>query len=241
MTKSRRAQHRPSRPSALPRTLRPADPGRPRSRDARRAADRQTPLLIGAGIVVVAAAAVGALLLSGTGGPSPVASATTGRAAAATVSGAALPAFIATSGDPGVGLPIPEAAGTSFDGAPVRIEADGRPKILLFLAHWCPHCQAEVPVVRDWLNGGGLPAEVDLLSIATSIDPARPNYPPDAWLDREGWQVPVLVDEKNAVANAYGLGSFPYWVAVGADGAVSMRLTGELTFDQLDALAGSLQ
>ena len=76
----------------------------------------------------------------------------------------------------------------------MAIAADGRPKILLFLAHWCPHCQREVPIVQGWLDAGGLPQNVDLISIATSIDPARPNYPPEAWLTREGWEPTVLVD-----------------------------------------------
>ena len=38
-----------------------------------------------------------------------------------------------------------------FEGDAVAITNDGRPKIILLFAHWCPHCQNEVPVVTEWL------------------------------------------------------------------------------------------
>ena len=105
----------------------------------------------------------------------------------------------------------------------------------------CPHCQAEVPVVQDWVNGGGLPDDIQLISVSTAIDPNRPNYPPDAWLEREGWTAPVIVDESGAVADAYGLSAFPFWVFVNADGTVAGRMSGELTVPQLEQIIGVLQ
>jgi thiol-disulfide isomerase/thioredoxin len=183
------------------------------------------------------AAAVAAFALSGRPDAGPSAAPTT-TIRPATVTGAALPTFTDPAADPAVGQAIPEASGVSFAGAPVRIAADGRPKILLFLAHWCPHCQREVPVVQAWLDEARLPAGVDLISVATSIDPRQPNHPPDAWLAREGWTAPVLVDPDDAVGQRYGLAAFPYWVAVTTDGRVAARLTGELTPAQIDTLVG---
>jgi thiol-disulfide isomerase/thioredoxin len=188
-------------------------------------------LLLGIGGVIVIGAAALALVLGQGGG---------GATATPTVTpSAALPAFVQTAGDPAIGMPAPQVSGQGFDGQPVAIADDGRAKIVLFLAHWCPHCQREVPVVQDWLDAGGLPSDVDLLSVATSIDANAPNYPPDAWLEREGWTAPVLVDADNAVADLYGLTSFPYWVAVDDQGDVVLRVTGELTPEQLDALAAA--
>jgi thiol-disulfide isomerase/thioredoxin len=225
----------------------------PRSRGRRRSATRnstkrQRPrawLLIGVGGLVIAGAAVAAVLVGGSAGIDSNIGPTQGPGVTApTVSGGHLPSFAGSTGDPAedpaVGRAIPLVAGSSFDGVPVQIEADGRPKILLFLAHWCSHCQAEVPVVQRWLDAGRLPVAVDLISIATSIDPTRPNYPPDAWLARQHWTAPVIVDPREDVAARYGLGAFPYWVAVAADGTVTQRLTGELTEGQLDELAASL-
>jgi thiol-disulfide isomerase/thioredoxin len=156
------------------------------------------------------------------------------------VSGIPLPAFVKTAGDPAVGVTIPTVNGADFAGQPVDIALDGRPKVILFLAHWCSHCQAEVPLIQDWLNEGGAPDNVELLSVATSIDPSLPNHPPDEWLDREGWTVPVIVDPTGAAAAAYGLSAFPFWVFVGADGTVTTRMTGELPIADLETIIGAL-
>ena len=205
---------------------------------------RSSALLLGVAGLVVIGAAVAAVALgqagtppaSGSGAPSP----STSVSGTAHVTGVALPGFVDGAVDPAVGQKAPVVDGVSFDGTPVSIKADGRPKLILFLAHWCPHCQREVPVVQTWINGDGLPAGVDLISVSTAIDPTAPNYPPDAWLAREHWTPPVIVDGSGQVATAYGLTAFPYWVAVGADGNVVMRLTGELSPAQLDTLAGSV-
>ncbi len=214
-----------------------------RQRTVEKPPDRRTPLVLGLGALVILAAAIAAVALAPSAAP-PAGTEAPGSSAPASASGAAaaadLPAFAPGADDPAVGRPIPEVQGSGFDGTPVSIKADGRPKVIVFLAHWCPHCQREVPVVQAWLDAKGMPAAVDLISVATAIDPNRPNYPPDAWLAREHWGVPVIVDADGQVATQYGLTAFPFWVTVGADGTVAQRLTGELTPDQLDALVASV-
>jgi cytochrome c biogenesis protein CcmG, thiol:disulfide interchange protein DsbE len=229
---------------------------RTRRREHREAARRESAraaaaspmrwLIPGLIVAVVAIAAVLAFVLPGTtpsGGSSSLPPATTapsggsgaGSSAEPIITGSQLPDFQNPDGDPAVGLPAPEVAGHDFDGKPVRIAHDGRPKAIVFLAHWCPHCQAEVPLIEAWVKAGGVPSGVDLISVATSIDPTRPNYPPEAWFQREGWTVPVIVDPTNSVARAYGLTAFPYWVFVGADGNVRARTVGELSVADLEA------
>jgi cytochrome c biogenesis protein CcmG/thiol:disulfide interchange protein DsbE len=227
-------------------------------RQARRAEARQVeagrssasrwlvPGLIAVAIVV---AAVLAIVLPGTGRPSGGGSSTVppsaggtpsgSQAAAPTISGTPLPAFERTS-DPAVGRPAPEVDGADFEGTPTSIGADGRPKVVLFLAHWCPHCQHEVPLVQAWVDGGGVPAGVDLIAVATGIDPAAPNYPPDTWLEREGWTSPVIVDPTNSVARAYGVSAYPFWVFIGPDGMVRARATGAIPTADLEAAIGGL-
>ena len=203
-------------------------------------------LLPGLVVAVIAIAAVLAVVLPGakpSGGSSSLPPAATGASSASgagesavpVISGPLLPQFENPNGDPAVGLPAPEVTGRDFAGQSVRIAHDGRPKAIVFLAHWCPHCQAEVPLIEAWVKAGGVPSAADLLSVTTSIDPNRPNYPPDAWLKREGWTVPVIADPTNSVANAYGLPAFPYWVFVGADGNVRARAVGEMQIADLEA------
>jgi cytochrome c biogenesis protein CcmG/thiol:disulfide interchange protein DsbE len=236
-----------------------------RREEARRAgaahAARNRWLIPGLLAVVIVVAAAIAIFLPGLGGagqggssslpPTTApgsgasASATAGSSAAPVITGAALPAFQYqlqnANVDPAVGLPAPEVRAADFAGKQVAIANDGRPKVILFIAHWCPHCQREVPLIQAWVNSGGVPSGVDLISVATSIDPARPNYPPDAWLAREGWTVPVIADPTNSVAGAYGLPAFPYWVFVGPDGNVRARAVGELTIDTLKTAIDGLR
>jgi thiol-disulfide isomerase/thioredoxin len=139
--------------------------------------------------------------------------------------------------DPAVGRLAPEVAGEDFRGEAVTIPGAGRAKIVMFLAHWCPHCQAEVPRLTEWIALNGMPADVDLYSVATGTDSTRPNYPPGPWLEGENWPVPVLVDDKDGSAGiAFGLSGFPFFVVVDADGKVVQRTSGELTPDQWTGL-----
>jgi hypothetical protein len=76
-----------------------------------------------------------------------------------------------------------------------------------------------------------VPSGVDVIAVATSTDPASPNFPPSEWLAREEFPVlwPVMADsaEKTA-AGAMGVSGFPFFVLIGADGKVAFRGSGEI-------------
>lgn len=147
-----------------------------------------------------------------------------------------------TSSDPEVGAPIPAVTGEDFGGDQVVVADDGRAKMLLFLAHWCPVCQAEAPQVDAWLGAEGLPDGVDLYVIPTGTSSTRANYPPQTWLEREGLgDLPILVDDEDfTAADAFGLSAYPYWVFVGDDGRVLARVTGQIDSADLGRIASSL-
>lgn len=158
----------------------------------------------------------------------------------AQVSGDALQPFD-TGLDGAVGTQAPKITGTSITGEQMRITpGDGTPKAIVFLAHWCPHCQREVPTITQWVDDGGLPDGVDLVGVATGIDENRPNFPPQDWLQREEFPAPTVVDGNAAAAQAYGLTTYPYWVLVDGDGKVVQRWAGETTADQLSERIGKL-
>ena len=102
----------------------------------------------------------------------------------------------------------------------------------MFIAHWCPHCQAEVPLVQQYLAEGKAPKGVDFYAVSTSVDDSKPNYPPSSWLAKVGWQPKTMLDDANSTAaTSYALPGFPYFVLVGADGKVVQRGSGELPID----------
>ena len=109
--------------------------------------------------------------------------------------------------------------------------------MIVFLAHWCPHCNDEIPVLLEWRDSGEIPAELQIFGVSTAVSDERPNYPPGEWLQEKGWEWPVLADDAElTAANTYGVTGFPYFVIVDADGNVTARGSGEIPIEELDAL-----
>lgn len=156
-----------------------------------------------------------------------------------TIEGARLAPFGGEPGtDPFRGQPAPIVAGAGFDGSPVTLGGgQGRPQIVAFMASWCPACQQELPVMVDWIDAGGVPEDVALVVVSTGLDDRRPNWPPNAWLDEEGYTGPVLVDDAaGSVAGAFGLSATPFWVVIDAQGDIAFRFAGMLSQQQMAEL-----
>jgi thiol-disulfide isomerase/thioredoxin len=159
-----------------------------------------------------------------------------------TIEGDSLPAFVhGAATDEGIGLTAPTVVGTDSFGTPVAIEHDGTPKAIMLLAHWCSHCQNEVPAVQAWLDAtGGVPG-VEIIAVITSYVPDRGNWPPQDWLEREKWTPNVIYDDAvSSIYRAYGTGPFPYWVFLNGDGTVALRAAGEMGVETLELILDGL-
>jgi thiol-disulfide isomerase/thioredoxin len=134
------------------------------------------------------------------------------------------------SNDAAVGQTAPTLIGTDFEGNEVRVEPDGAPKVVYFLAHHCQFCQAEVPVLQQLIDTGQKPANVEVIAVSTSVvDAPNRNYPPETWLKREGWTSPVIRDDDLSRAfNSFGGISFPYAVYLDGDNNIVARSAGQL-------------
>lgn len=151
-----------------------------------------------------------------------------------TVSGQALPPLPKSGADPATGTVAPSVLSERRgDVATIEPETLEQPTMVVFLAHWCPHCQSEVPRLVDLAENGTFTG-VRTIAVLTATDPARPNHPPSDWLDREDWHGERLFDDEAATAAAaYGVTSFPFTVYLDADGAVFHRSAGEQTPAQI--------
>ncbi len=138
------------------------------------------------------------------------------------------------------GLKAPLFSGPDQYSNIVSLEKDGNAKALIFLAHWCPHCQREVPAVQEYIDTMGVPDGIDIIAIATSIDKGRENYPPTEWLAREGWTELQIYDIDKKIGDAYGLNAFPYWVFLDKELKIIARRTGNLPQDLVGQLLISL-
>jgi len=137
--------------------------------------------------------------------------------------------------DPSAGSKLPTIAGSNIAGKPLTIAPTGGATVLVVFAHWCPHCQREVPRIVKHLDKDTLPAGVRVIGLSTAVKKGQPNFPPAKWLRTEKWPFPTLVDDEiGSAALALGVDSFPLLVFVDAKGQVESRFSGEMEMDELD-------
>ncbi len=163
------------------------------------------------------------------------------------VDGASL-ALLGAGSDDAIGTPAPTIVGLDYDGNPVRIDAatDG-PTMVVFLAHWCPHCNSEIPRLNELRDAGDFPDALNIVAVSTAVNPGQPNFPPDEWIVERDWTYPVIADgvdlerEHFIAADAFGVGGFPFTVLIDGDGVVADRWSGEREPDEiLGAISSAL-
>ncbi len=139
--------------------------------------------------------------------------------------------------DSAIGQKAPEIIGTSFDGSTVSIVADGTPRMIMFVAHWCPHCQREIPAVKAMIDDGLLPPDLEVVVVSTAVREGEDAFPPQEWLQGEQWTGPILRDSVGFDALlAFGAGGFPFAVYVNGDHEVVTRTAGEIPGDIIQQL-----
>jgi thiol-disulfide isomerase/thioredoxin len=174
----------------------------------------------------------------GSAGGTPAGGTIDPLAASVTVDRESLPPLEDPNNDSAVGMAAPALHGTNYEEQATDIvPGTGGPMMLVFLAHWCPHCNAEIPVLLEWRDSGGIPPDLQIFGVSTAVSPDSPNYPPGEWLQDKGWDWPVLADEVEFTAGtAYGVTAFPTFTLIDAEGNVAARGSGEISIDDLQAL-----
>jgi thiol-disulfide isomerase/thioredoxin len=202
-------------------------------------------------IVLVVVGIAGAVSLGTAGGsttPSADSAVTVpGGVAAAefqkvTTTGDALPQLPESGDDPAVGKAAPTLTGYDLAGRPAKIDpgSDGKATMLVFLAHWCPHCNAEVPVLTEWKEKGLVPTNLRVVGITTASRPDQANWPPSKWLVAKKWTFDQFADsEKQDASAAYGVGGYPFLVFIDAAGNVTSRTSGEVPVEDITTRANA--
>jgi thiol-disulfide isomerase/thioredoxin len=204
-------------------------------------------LIIGGVILAIVVAFVIAIVAGGsnesgssdtTKAPNSDGSVSVGENQPVEVVGEALEALSDSGDDSAIGLTAPTLNGFAFDGSTLSVTpGDGKPYMVVFLAHWCPHCNDEVPRLIEWKESGAVPADLQVIAVSTAVASDRPNYPPSQWVVNKAWPWPVMADsEAMDAAQAYGVSGFPFFTIVGADGKVKARASGELGTDRINQI-----
>lgn len=154
-----------------------------------------------------------------------------------TVDGDDLVTWSGSGTDTAIGDPVPTISGTSIENKPLTLKAgDGTAYVYSVMAHWCPHCNVEVPRIVEWADKQGVPDGVKIVGVSTSADKGQPNFPPATWLAKESWAYPTIVDDELGTASdALGTSGFPNLVFVDVDGKVVERFSGEMPADKFEA------
>lgn len=198
----------------------------------------RTPLIIAIVIVVVVAAAIIAVVATGGGDDAAAPSASVVDYGTVSVKGDPL-AQGEGPNDPAIGTEVPTITGTDYAGNPVSIRPgqDG-PLMIVVMAHWCPHCNREIPLLVDWQKSGKVPEHLRVVGVSTAVASDRPNYPPAEWLEGLGWDWPVIADDQQQTAAlALGTTGYPFLMFVDADGNLISRISGELPIEAVQQLA----
>lgn len=131
--------------------------------------------------------------------------------------------------DPALCAAAPAIAGYDYGGDVVTIDAaaDG-PTLVVVLAHWCPHCNAEVPRLNEWRDSGAVPDGLAVVGISTAVESDGDHYPPNEWIDEVDWTWPVIADDADSTAaRAFGTRGFPTLLLFDGDGQLRWRASGE--------------
>lgn len=190
------------------------------------------------GTLIIGVVVVAAIVAITSSSDTTSAPGTTSEFSAVTVTGDTLPPLDSDTTDAAIGMTAPVLTGKGFSGNIVTT-TPGTPTLIVLLAHWCPFCQQEVPKLVKWEKSDDVPPGVDVIGIVTATDPARPNYPPSAWLARENFPAlwPVLVDDQERTAGqAFGVSGYPFFVLLDANGKVVQRMSGAVPMDVLATL-----
>jgi thiol-disulfide isomerase/thioredoxin len=176
---------------------------------------------------------------------STVPSALVGYVRPVEITGDALPLLQVESVEADVarGSRAPIVAGEDFEGRTVRINGVAAgPTMVVFLAHWCPHCNDEIPVLNRLRDEGRFPEGLNIVAVSTAVNAGRPNFPPDRWLETKDWTYPVIADgidferEVFVASDAFGLNVFPFTVLIDGDGVVQARWGGGRSADEIIGL-----
>lgn len=163
------------------------------------------------------------------------------------VEGDFLPFLVDPHGDESVGMPIPALIGENFDGDVVMVRpTDGVATLVVFFAHWCPHCNNEIPEINRIRDAEAWPSGLRVVGVSTAVAPQRPNFPPQRWLAEKDWTYDVIADAYDAdrstfiAAEAFGVTGFPFMVLIDESGLIRGRWGGELGALALAELVTSL-
>lgn len=174
--------------------------------------------------------------------PVPAKYPTTPTTGSVTVTGKALVPYSSSGRDPALGCLAPIIDGQNFKGKPVRIGGPTKlPTMVIAGAHWCPHCNEEIPQVSAWLAQDGQGDSFTPVLLSTAVARGQSHYPPKLWVLAVSWTGAIMADSpSDQAAIALGVAAYPTFILLNADGTVFQRFSGQVQLNDLEDRVGAL-
>jgi len=137
-----------------------------------------------------------------------------------------LPQCAGMTSHPLQGLDAPDFSLRLLDGGVLNLEEHlgKRPIVLDFWAVWCPACRAGIPKLAAVVEQF---KDKDVVICSVNMGDSQDGIA--SFLKTNAVQIPVAMDERNAVGNAYQVRSIPTKVFIDREGKVSKVTVGTLT------------
>ena len=114
----------------------------------------------------------------------------------------------------------------ALDGSEVALRSLRRKVVLLnFWATWCGACRSEMPALEGLYRDLRSNPDFALITVSGS---GRGAGPVAQFMERNGYDFPVLVDDANATGSAYGVSGIPSTFVIGRDGQIVWNCVGAI-------------
>jgi cytochrome c biogenesis protein CcmG, thiol:disulfide interchange protein DsbE len=132
-----------------------------------------------------------------------------------------------------IGLPAPQVAGSTLDGADFDLDdLRGRWVLVNFFATWCPPCIVEHPELVAFHEAHAETGDVEVVSVAFQDSVAEI----EEFFASYGGEWPVLAEGVNSVAVSWGVTALPESFLVSPQGVVVYKFTGGVTYEALETV-----
>lgn len=113
----------------------------------------------------------------------------------------------------------------NLDGKNVQL-ADFRGKgvVLNFWGSWCDPCKAEMPYLNKALKEGKIKGVTVL-----GVDVQESAVTVSTFLEKNDLDIPVVLDQKGVVTNAYNIGPIPTTFLIDKNGRIVKKIVGGMT------------
>jgi len=128
----------------------------------------------------------------------------------------------------------------TMDGETMKLsDFRGKKLIVNLWATWCPPCRAEMPDMQKFYEENKNKG-IEILSVNLTASEQQPENI-DKFIEEFGITFPVVLDEKNSVADHYQVVSIPTSYIIDSRGVIQQKIIGPMNKEMMEELVFSME